>query len=178
MIRFTPFLFALILTLNTNTLFAAEPLRPNVVVILADDIGFGDWGCYGATKIKTPNLDRLAAQGMRFTDAHSPAAVCTPTRYAMLTGQYAFRHKPGSAILSGVAPLSIPADRATVSQMMKKAGYTPASWESGIWAWVKKKRITTSRSSRVRKKWDSIILSSSRQRAIARRACSSRMARS
>ena len=131
--RFAPFLLAL--TIFPNPLSAAEPLRPNVVVILADDIGFGDWGCYGATKIKTPNLDRLAAQGMRFTDAHSPAAVCTPTRYAMLTGQYAFRHKPGSAILSGVAPLSIPADRATVSQMLKKAGYhtgVVGKWHLGL----------------------------------------------
>ncbi|MFO0936593.1 MAG: arylsulfatase [Gemmataceae bacterium] len=114
---------------------AAEPIRPNVIVILADDIGYGDFGCYGATKVKTPNLDRLVTQGLRFTDAHSPASVCTPTRFAMLTGQYAFRHKPGSAILSGVAPLSIPADRFTLPQLMKKAGYQTAvvgKWHLGL----------------------------------------------
>src|SRR4051812_5704108 len=82
---------------------AAEQKRPpNIIVILADDIGYGDLSCYGATKVKTPNVDKLAAQGMRFTDAHAPSAVCTPTRYALMTGQYAWRHPPGSRILSGV----------------------------------------------------------------------------
>src|SRR4051812_22261788 len=95
---------------------AADPARrPNVVVILADDIGYGDLGCYGATRVKTPHLDRLAAAGLRFTDAHATAAVCTPTRYALLTGQYAFRHPPGSRILSGVAPLSIDPNRVTLT---------------------------------------------------------------
>src|SRR5262245_20823052 len=70
------------------TAHSADPARPpNVVVILADDIGYGDLGCYGATRVRTPNLDRLAAAGTRFTDAHAPSAVCTPTRYALLTGQ-------------------------------------------------------------------------------------------
>ena len=65
--------------------------RPNVVLIYADDIGYGDFGCYGATRVKTPHVDRLAAEGLRFTDAHSAAATCTPSRYAMLTGEYAWR---------------------------------------------------------------------------------------
>ena len=64
---------------------AATPARPNIVFILADDIGYGDLGCYGANKVKTPHLDRLAREGLRFTDAHAPASVCTPTRYAFLT---------------------------------------------------------------------------------------------
>ena len=108
---------------------------PNIVVILADDIGYGDLGCYGATKVRTPNLDRLAAQGMRFTDAHTPAAVCTPTRYALMTGQYAWRHKPGSQILSGVAPLSIERDRLTLPQLLKQAGYATGAvgkWHLGL----------------------------------------------
>ncbi|MFA7369010.1 MAG: sulfatase-like hydrolase/transferase, partial [Kiritimatiellales bacterium] len=66
--------------------------RPNVVIILADDLGYTDTGCYGAEKIQTPNIDRLAKEGMRFTDAHSPAAVCSPSRYGLLTGQYPFRN--------------------------------------------------------------------------------------
>src|SRR5262249_21011415 len=71
---------------------AEPPARPNVVLILADDLGCGDLGCYNkASKIATPHLDRLAAQGMRFTDAHSPSAVCTPTRYGLLTGRYCWR---------------------------------------------------------------------------------------
>ena len=66
--------------------------RPNIVVILADDLGYGDVGCYNdQSKVATPNLDRLAREGMRFTDAHSPCTVCTPTRYGLLTGQMPFR---------------------------------------------------------------------------------------
>ena len=65
--------------------------HPNVVIIFADDLGYGDVGCYGATKVKTPNIDRLAAQGRMFTDAHSASAVCTPSRYALVTGEYPIR---------------------------------------------------------------------------------------
>ncbi len=70
-----------------------SPAKPNVVLMLADDLGFGDLGCYGATKVKTPNIDRLAAQGVRLTDAHAPAAVCQPTRYGILAGRYHWRGK-------------------------------------------------------------------------------------
>ena len=71
---------------------AAVETPPNVVVIFADDLGYGDLSCYGATKLKTPNIDTLASQGRRFTDAHSASAVCTPSRYALLTGEYPFRN--------------------------------------------------------------------------------------
>src|SRR3954465_7578586 len=104
----TRLLAAVVLALLPGFAPAADAAdKPNVVFILADDIGYGDFGCYGATKVKTPNVDALAAQGMRFTDAHAPSAVCTPTRYAVMTGQYAWRHKPGANILPGDAPLSI-----------------------------------------------------------------------
>jgi arylsulfatase A-like enzyme len=112
-----------------------SPGTPNIVVILADDVGYGDLSCYGATKVKTPNLDKLAAGGMRFTDAHSPAAVCTPTRYALMTGQYAWRHAPGSRILSGVAPLSIKPGTVTIASLLKANGYTTAAvgkWHLGL----------------------------------------------
>jgi arylsulfatase A-like enzyme len=108
---------------------------PNVVVILADDVGYGDLGCYGSTKVKTPHLDALAKAGMRFTDAHSPAAVCTPTRYALMTGQYAWRHAPGSRILSGVAPLSIKPGTVTIASLLKENGYATAAvgkWHLGL----------------------------------------------
>lgn len=126
-------LIALVLGCLSSLLAAQTP--PNIVFVLADDIGYGDLGCYGATRTKTPNLDKLAAQGMRFTDAHAPASVCTPTRYAFLTGQYAFRHAPGSAILSGVAPLAIPTDRVTVPAFLKANGYTTGvvgKWHLGL----------------------------------------------
>ncbi len=78
---------SLVLWQFCGDVIAAE--RPNIVFILADDIGYGDLSCYGAKHAKTPNLDRLASQGCRFTDAHSPASTCTPTRSALLTGRYA-----------------------------------------------------------------------------------------
>jgi arylsulfatase A-like enzyme len=113
----------------------AAAAGPNVVVILADDIGYGDLGCYGATAVKTPNLDRLARGGMRFTDAHAPAAVCTPTRYGLMTGRYPWRHGPGSRILSGVAPLCIAPGTETVATLLRRAGYATAAvgkWHLGL----------------------------------------------
>src|SRR5437773_12064888 len=75
---------------------------PNIVLIYADDVGYGDIGCYGATAVKTPNLDKLARGGLRLTDAHAPSATCTPSRYALLTGEYAWRKK-GTGVLPGDA---------------------------------------------------------------------------
>src|SRR6266404_5900507 len=81
---------------------------PNVVVILTDDLGCGDCGCYNKdSKIKTPNIDRVASEGMRFTDAHSPSGVCTPTRYGILTGRYAFRTRLKQGVLHGYDPMLI-----------------------------------------------------------------------
>ena len=79
---------------------ANESKRPNIVLILADDLGYGDLHCYQpASKIPTPHLDRLAQEGMRFLDAHSPSTVCTPTRYSLMTGQMAFRIPRGGTVL-------------------------------------------------------------------------------
>ncbi|MCX6854984.1 MAG: arylsulfatase [Verrucomicrobia bacterium] len=111
---------------------------PNVIVILSDDVGWGDLGCYGATKTKTPNLDALAKEGLRFTDAHASAAVCTPTRYSMLTGEYSWR-KTTVGLNKGVAnadsPLLIPVGSTTLPSIMKKAGYRTAAigkWHLGF----------------------------------------------
>ena len=107
---------------------------PNLVFILGDDIGYGDFGCYGATRIKTPNIDRLAGRGVRFTDAYAPSATCTPTRYSILTGEYAWRKK-GTQILPGDAALIIEPGRPTLPALMKKAGYAPGAvgkWHLGL----------------------------------------------
>lgn len=115
-------------------LFPAKSERPNIVLILADDAGYGDLSCYGAARVKTPNLDRLASQGVRFTDAHSPSATCTPTRYALLTGEYAWRRK-GTGILPGNAALIIEPGRTTVPSLLKRAGYATGcigKWHLGL----------------------------------------------
>lgn len=107
--------------------------RPNIVFILADDIGYGDLGCYGATKIKTPNCDRLAAEGLRFTDAHSPSAVCTPTRYAFLTGEYPWRKRIG--VIPGTAGLLIEPGSLTVPAVLRQVGYATGvvgKWHLGL----------------------------------------------
>lgn len=108
---------------------------PNIVFILADDIGYGDLGCYGAKAVKTPNLDRLAREGLRFTDAHSPASVCTPTRYGFLTGCYPWRNPAGDHILNGDAPLAISTDTPTIPSVLKSAGYATGlvgKWHLGL----------------------------------------------
>ncbi len=113
--------------------FAAD--TPNIVVMLADDVGYGDLGCYGATLVQTPHLDSLARAGRRFTDAHSPGSMCTPTRRALLTGTYSWRQQPGSAILSGTDPLCIAPGTATLPALLKKAGYATGAigkWHLGL----------------------------------------------
>ena len=116
-------------------LTAAE--RPNIVLILADDLGYGDVHCYNEkSRIATPNLDRLASEGMRFKDAHSPCTVCTPTRYGLLTGQMPFRVPNGGTVFSGVGgPSLIAADRLTLPKMLLKQGYSTAcvgKWHVGL----------------------------------------------
>ncbi|MFK7909477.1 MAG: arylsulfatase [Akkermansiaceae bacterium] len=103
---------------------AGEKATPNVVFILADDLGYGDLGCYGATHFKTPACDRLAKEGMRFTDTHSPSAVCTPTRYSILTGRYAWRSWLKNWVLQENHPLLIDTNRLTMGKIFQQAGYT------------------------------------------------------
>jgi arylsulfatase A len=120
------FLFAL-----SSQLFAASP---NIVFILADDLGYGDVGCYGATKVKTPNIDKLASEGRRFTDAHSASAVCTPSRYALLTGEYPFRKNIWGPIMN-TGKLLIDVKQPTIASMLKSSGYSTAcfgKWHLGF----------------------------------------------
>jgi len=114
---------------------AAQP--PNILLILADDLGYGDVRCYNdQSKVATPHLDRLAREGMRFTDAHSPATVCTPTRYSLMTGQMAFHVPNGGAVFQGAGgPSLIAPGRLTLPAMLRKQGYATAAvgkWHVGL----------------------------------------------
>lgn len=106
---------------------------PNIVLIYVDDLGYGDVGDYGATGVQTPNIDQLAEGGLKFSDAHCSAATCTPSRYALLTGQYAFRRK--AAVLPGNAPLLIDTSTSTLADLLQRAGYATGvvgKWHLGL----------------------------------------------
>ncbi|MCF7567039.1 arylsulfatase [Sabulilitoribacter arenilitoris] len=115
--------------------------KPNIIYILADDMGYGDVGAYNIeSKIKTPGLDKLASDGMMFTDAHTSSAVCTPTRYGILTGRYNWRSRLKSSVLGGSSKALIPNSRATVASILKASGYHTAfigKWHLG-WDWALK----------------------------------------
>ena len=114
------------------------PDRPNIVIIFADDLGYGDFSCYGASKIKTPNVDKLAANGIRFTDAHVTSSLCSPSRYSFLTGRYPWRTRLKSGVLGGFAPPLIEEGRTTLASMLNANGYYTAGigkWHLGFnWA--------------------------------------------
>jgi arylsulfatase A len=112
---------------------------PNIVLVLADDLGYGDPACYsGQAKIPTPAMDRLAREGTRFTDAHTPSAVCTPTRYGLLTGRYCWRSSLKNGVLNGYSEPLIETDRLTIASLLKRHGYQTGcvgKWHLGLgWA--------------------------------------------
>jgi len=113
-----------------------RPPSPNILYILADDLGWGDLGCYNSeSKIPTPNLDRLAGQGVRFTDMHSPSSVCTPTRYGIMTGRYCWRSELKKGVLQGYSPNLIERGRPTVASLLKGRGYATGAfgkWHLGL----------------------------------------------
>ena len=114
--------------------------KPNIIWIMADDMGYGDLACQNPdSKIPTPNLDRLATQGIRFTDAHSPSAVCTPTRYGVLTGRYCWRSRLKRGVLGSFDQTLIEDGRLTVPALLKEHNYHTAcvgKWHLG-WNWKK-----------------------------------------
>jgi arylsulfatase A len=119
---------------------AGDPARPNVIVILADDLGVGDIRATNpAAKIPTPACDRLAREGLTFRDAHTTSAVCTPTRYGLLTGRYNWRSRLAKGVLNGTSPPLIPPERPTLAHLLKAAGYHTAmigKWHLG-WNWIR-----------------------------------------
>ena len=123
---------------------AVEKKQPNIIYILADDLGYGDIGAFNPDgKIKTPHIDQLAEDGMKFTDAHSPSAVCTPTRYGIITGRYSWRSELKNGVLTGKSKALIPNDRTTVASVLKKAGYATSfigKWHLG-WDWAQKDSV-------------------------------------
>ncbi len=132
-----PRLTALFLPLLLVTAALAQAAeRPNIVIILADDLGWGDPRVFSpASKVPTPTLDRLATQGLRFTDAHTPSSVCTPTRYGLLTGRYAWRSALKKGVLNGYSPALIEPERATLASLCKARGYATAAigkWHLGL----------------------------------------------
>jgi arylsulfatase A len=110
--------------------------NPNIIFILADDLGYGDVACYNPeSKVPTPNLDKLASQGLRFTDAHAPATICSPSRYSVLTGRMAFRTGVNGVFTGAGSPNMIESSRLTVPQLLREKGYTTAcfgKWHVGL----------------------------------------------
>ncbi|MFZ9388661.1 MAG: sulfatase-like hydrolase/transferase [Chitinophagaceae bacterium] len=128
------FLLTFIGFLVSACMMAQSKTPPNIVLIYTDDLGYGDVSCNGYSAIKTPNIDNLARNGVRFTDAHATSATCTPSRYSLLTGNYAWRKK-GTGIAPGNASLLIPTTITTLPGMLKKAGYRNAvigKWHLGL----------------------------------------------
>lgn len=131
--KLVAFFLSLLLLQSSN---AQVGKKPNIIFIYVDDLGYGDLSCYGATKIRTPHLDQLAAKGIRFTNAHATSATCTPSRYALLTGQYPWKRK-GAEVLPGDAPLLIPTEQTNLAGVLKSAGYKTAvvgKWHLGLGA--------------------------------------------
>ncbi len=123
-----------ILFLLTNAELQSAERPPNIVVIMADDLGYGDLSCYGATSLETPNIDRLAHQGQRFTSGYCSASTCTPTRYSFLTGTYAFRKK-GTGIAPPNSPALISEGTTTIASLLQSVGYKTAvigKWHLGL----------------------------------------------
>lgn len=132
--RFNFFFLASISIAQLFTLDSIAQSKPNIVIIYTDDLGVGDISANGATKVKTPNIDRIADQGLRFTNAYATAATCTPSRFSLLTGKYAWR-KSGTNIAPGDAALIIPTNEETMPGMLQKVGYQTAvvgKWHLGL----------------------------------------------
>ncbi|MEC9094490.1 MAG: arylsulfatase [Planctomycetota bacterium] len=156
--------FAVLISMPSSLLdsiLANDTSRPNIIYILADDMGYGDVGAFNPQgKIQTPNMNRLAKEGMRFTDAHSGSAVCTPTRYGILTGRYSWRTRLQSGVCWGYSLPLIASDRMTVASMLKQKGYSTGcvgKWHLGL-EWTRR-NPSIKPSDQADLKWDNFDLS-------------------
>ncbi len=133
---YTVLLVCFSLNFSLRSVFAESKGKPNIVLIMADDMGFGDVHALNpASKIATPHLDKLASESLTFLDAHTPSAVCTPTRYGLMTGRYCWRTSLKRGVLGGYSPPLISPDRVTIARMLKQAGYHTAAigkWHLGM----------------------------------------------
>ncbi len=133
-IKFLPAALGLLSVTAGQISCSKDKGKPNIIIIYADDLGYGDVSCYGATRFSTPNIDRLAGRGLLFTNAHCTSSTSTPSRYSLLTGEYAWR-RSGTGVLPGDAPAIIVPGRTTLASVLKKAGYTTGvvgKWHLGL----------------------------------------------
>ena len=124
-------LFLLLFVLSSSFLAAKQP---NIVVILADDLGYGDLGCYGHPKFKTPRIDQMAAEGAKLTQFNTPAPFCAPTRASLMTGRYPFRYGLQTAVIPSVSAYGLDTEEKLMPQVLKEAGYKTAligKWHLG-----------------------------------------------
>jgi arylsulfatase A len=129
-------LLAVLVVVPVLSVRAASPSQPNIVIILSDDLGYGSVGCYGADPklVRTPNIDRLAREGRRFTDGNTTSSVCSPTRYSLVTGRYCWRTSLKNEVLNTFAPLHIETNRLTLASLLRSRGYATAAigkWHLG-----------------------------------------------
>lgn len=125
----------------------AQTEKPNVILLVADDLGYGDLSCYGATRVQTPAVDSLATAGIRFTNMHACASTSTPSRYAMLTGEYPFR-RPGTDVAAGNAGMIIKPQRVPVADLMQRGGYAAAIGVASDWVAVRLRKTGMGKSIR------------------------------
>lgn len=127
-------LLVFVITSSKAQNLKTQNLKPNIIIIYLDDLGYGDLSCYGATNIKTPNIDALASKGIKFSNGYASSATCTPSRYALLTGMYPWRNK-NARILAGDAPLLIDTEQQTLPKILSKKGYQTGiigKWHLGL----------------------------------------------
>ncbi|HAI84472.1 MAG TPA: arylsulfatase, partial [Chitinophagaceae bacterium] len=131
--KFSALLLCLLAALS-HAVAQQSVMKPNIILIYTDDLGYGDLTCYGTSIVPTPNIDQLAKNGVRYTNAHATSATCTPSRFSLLTGKYAWR-KEGTGIAPGDASLIIPTNTVTLPKMLLTAGYNTAvvgKWHLGL----------------------------------------------
>ena len=130
--------------------------QPNIVLIVADDLGFGDVGCYGATRIRTPNIDQLATEGISFTNAYTASSLCSPSRYSIMTGRYPWRTRLKFGVLKNFEKPLIGADRLTLPELLRRHGYYTAcigKWHLGL-DWALKENAPADAEESVFNSWD------------------------